>query len=530
MSPFLTAQGKWLFISGVIFTLMGAVVREPILILFGQIPFVVLALALAMLMPAARSMDRRNCRFQMATDDPKKKVMTLRRDKELKASIWLENFSGCGLRILELIPFVAGEIRADPVQSSFRVGGSQARLFDVSLLPNGIGRSSLQGFDVVLGDRWGLLAVRDYLPCVQVFETYPSMSAGERRRANIRYQSAARPVHTVDKRNRSGTDLRELRDFQPGDPLRTVAWKATIRQRRLITREFDDERAQVEYIALDISSSMRAGTPKGEKFDHAISMVAGLSSAYLEDGREVSLFSFDDGLYATIGAGRGQRQYRRIQWHLVGLNSVVESGRTALDEESVENALADYLLVQERLDFRHGAGLSGNLDRRLLRRWLRSKVRHEQEEWKSPAEAHGVLSEPVSDARRFFRLRAIPLAPHSEIRPGAKNNGIKSVLQEVIRSGARGGRLTIISDLCGLTDVDALQKYIRLAGQRGLEVRVLAPFTPYYGQNGENDPEADQELIRQLFSIAERTDRLETANHLVGMGVAVEFVGPDFLA
>lgn len=524
VSPYLTIQGKWVFVTGALFTLLGALVREPLLVLFGQVPFGVLILAAAVLIPAARSLDRRSAQLRVDSEEKTPSVMRLKKDGATLA-IWFENHSRSVLHVHRISPHVEGAIDVEMTTVQVDVEPHRARRLELKARPLATGRSSIQGVDVMLVDRWGLLAVHDYLPCLQVFETHPSMEPLRWRRAQTRSLSRARSAPVVDRSNRSGTDLRELRDFQPGDPLRTIAWKATVRQRRLITREYDDERNEVDYIALDISSSMRAGTPRGEKFRHAIEVTAGFSAHCLSQGRRVGLWTFDDRLYGEVVADHGPAQRRRIQRHLVGLKSVVASERTVLDEPELEEALADYLLVQERLDFRQGAGLRGELDRQLLRRWLDAVMASERQRWESSAEAYGVLDDSLTAVRRFFRLRGIPLDPPSEVRAGAKVSGLEAVVQAAVRRRIGGGQLTIISDLCGLNDVEALHHPISVARRRGTRVRFVVPFTPHYG-----DPEDSEDfqvmLIRDLFTRAERKDRLAVVERLASMGLSVEWIGP----
>lgn len=526
MSPYLTARGKWLFVTGVIFALLGALVREPMLVLFGQIPFLVLAAALAGLMPAARCLDRRSGRFVIVPDGAYQGVITMRRGDERTLSVWLQNRSKSPLRVRQLVPCTAGNVEIDDVDGAVYVEGGKASQFELNVSTPAVGRCSLQGMDVVLVDRWGLLAAHDYLSCLQVFEVYPSVRPRGTRRSSSSDIASDRPLQVVDRKSRAGTDLRELRAYQPGDPLRVVAWKATVRQRRLISRDFDDEQNQVHYLALDISSSMRAGTPRAEKFEHAVELTMALAVRGLTEGHRVGLWTFDGELYGEVTPMQRPAQRRRIQRHLVGLRSVVAPGRTALDDEALEEALADYLLVQERLDFRGGRGLRGEVDRDLLRRWVRSTLGSERRRWRSPGEAHGIVDDDPGPVRRFFRLRGIPLDPRSEVRAGEKIDGLESVLTAAVHRQPVGGRLTVISDLCGLNDVESLQRPVSVARRRGTSICFLVPFTPHYGGTDEaGDRRAV--VVRDLFTRAERQDRLAVAERLVSMGLEVQFVGPN---
>ena len=48
-----------------------------------------------------------------------------------------------------------------------------------------------------------------------------------------------------------GREFESLRDYQRGDEVRNIAWPATARRGKLITREFTTERSQKVWIVLD---------------------------------------------------------------------------------------------------------------------------------------------------------------------------------------------------------------------------------------------------------------------------------------
>src|SRR5262249_46973757 len=60
----------------------------------------------------------------------------------------------------------------------------------------------------------------------------------------------------------SGSELLDLRDYQPGDPPRTIAWKVSARRDRLITKEFESEVPVRCTLFLDTSTSVRLPYPR----------------------------------------------------------------------------------------------------------------------------------------------------------------------------------------------------------------------------------------------------------------------------
>lgn len=525
MSPYLTPAGKWLFATGALFTVFGALAREPVVVLFGQVPWWVLLGAMMLIMTQSRALQRRQVVLGV---DAGQGPLRMRHGQRHAMEVDVSNAATGRLSELSFEPVVSGgiEVVANPRVSGLAHGYQVS--VPIEVVARHVGRGSLQGFEVVLRGRWGLVETRDYLPCVQVVEVYPALTRAAQHRVRQLGAMATTPRRAVKRASASGTDLRELRDYQPGDPLRSIAWKATVRQRRLIAREFDDERTRRLILALDISTSMRSGTPPGLKLDDVMHRICEIARQQLDAGDEVALLTFDHRLFGTIEAGSGPAHFQRILRHLVGLRSIVDPERTAWDEAAVERFIADYLLVQERLDFRRQQGLEAPVDTRLLRRWLRAQLPWELARWASEAEAHGVIEHQVSDARRFARLRGLELPPPSEMRAGTKVNGLQSLYEEVLRMGKGPAELVIFSDLCGLSEVDVLERYVRLARRRGVHSRIIAPFTPEFGR--EDVPfDAHHERIREIFAIAEADDRADAAERMESLGVAVELVGPTAL-
>jgi uncharacterized protein (DUF58 family) len=62
----------------------------------------------------------------------------------------------------------------------------------------------------------------------------------------------------------SGSELLDLRDYRPGDPPKTIAWKVSARRDRLITKEFESEVPVRCTLFVDTSSSVRLAAPARE--------------------------------------------------------------------------------------------------------------------------------------------------------------------------------------------------------------------------------------------------------------------------
>jgi uncharacterized protein (DUF58 family) len=130
---------------------------------------------------------------------------------------------------------------------------------------------------------------------VRVFPNFAPLT----RFALLSAEQASRMVGAHIKRRRGeGTDFHQMREYRVGDSLRQIDWKATARARRLISREYQDEKNQQLIVVLDTGRRMLARDPAPAKaggelahFDHALDASLVVSYLALRQGDAVGLFA-----------------------------------------------------------------------------------------------------------------------------------------------------------------------------------------------------------------------------------------------
>ncbi|MFW5966656.1 MAG: DUF58 domain-containing protein, partial [Persicimonas sp.] len=441
----------------------------------------------------------------------------------------LSNESWAPLYGLEIEPYGADALEFGEGEESFELPPLGSARTDLVVSARRTGRWMLHGFDTWMTDPLGLVRACDYLPSNFAFEAFPRI-VGQRRAGRARnlgvFQLERGGRHLV-RHIGSGSVVRELRDYQPGDPLRHIAWKTTAKKRRLIARDFEREVRLSMYLLLDISTSMRGGQRRGQKLEHGIEAVAEIAKSVIEARDRVGLMTFDEKLYGHVPPSVSPGQLTRILQHLVGVNSVVDPDLTEWDESQLVEKVCDYLVVQDRLDFRQGnaAQEDSEIDRTLLERWLEPTVRREERKLDSPSLQRGVFESDVSLVRRFAQLRGIEVPYRVEARLGLKERGLGQALDTIVETTRETQWIVVISDLCGIVNDEIVTRWVRLAQHQGHSLCVLAPFTPAY----YDDPAADSErvrVVREVFGAREREQRLEVASHLRSLGVPVHFIKP----
>lgn len=97
----------------------------------------------------------------------------------------------------------------------------------------------------------------------------------------------------VKKRRRGeGQDFRQLREYRTGDAPRQIDWKASSRMRKIISREYQDERDQEVIFLLDCGHRMQAKDNELSHFDHTLNAILLLSYVALKQGDAVGLSTF----------------------------------------------------------------------------------------------------------------------------------------------------------------------------------------------------------------------------------------------
>jgi uncharacterized protein (DUF58 family) len=151
-----------------------------------------------------------------------------------------------------------------------------------------------------VASRLRLLELKRMVGAAQSVRAYPNFAAvaryawlaGDRRLTEI-------GIKTFTQRG-EGTDFKELTEYRPGESLRHIDWKATLKLERPIVREFQDERDQNVVFLLDCGRRMRAdesmqdmnGAPPLSHFDHALNAVMLLAYVALKQGDAVGALAF----------------------------------------------------------------------------------------------------------------------------------------------------------------------------------------------------------------------------------------------
>lgn len=167
----------------------------------------------------------------------------------------------------------------------------EAATLDYSLRANARGDFAFDGVQLRLHSPWRLWwqsRIAGEPQRVRVFPNFAPLA----RFAMFSAEQASRLVGAHVKRRRGeGTDFHQMREYRVGDSLRQIDWKATARARRLISREYQDEKNQQLVLLLDTGRRLLARDGELAHFDHVLDAALVVSYLALRQGDGVGLLA-----------------------------------------------------------------------------------------------------------------------------------------------------------------------------------------------------------------------------------------------
>lgn len=168
---------------------------------------------------------------------------------------------------------------------------AEAAEFEYHLRANMRGDFQFDGVQLRLHSPWGLWwqsRVAGEIQRVRVFPNFAPLA----KFAMFSAEQASRLVGAHVKRRRGeGTDFHQMREYRVGDSMRQIDWKATARARRLISREYQDERNQQLVLMLDTGRRLMARDGELSHFDHVLDAALVVAYLALRQGDGVGLLA-----------------------------------------------------------------------------------------------------------------------------------------------------------------------------------------------------------------------------------------------
>jgi uncharacterized protein (DUF58 family) len=122
--------------------------------------------------------------------------------------------------------------------------------------------------------------------------------------------SLAGAYHSVFKGR--GMDFDEVREYSPGDEVRTIDWNVTARAGRTFVKKFAEERELTILLLVDISASGNFGSSALSKRDLAAELASVMAFSAIRNSDKVGLVLYTDRIERYLPPKKGRRHVLRV--------------------------------------------------------------------------------------------------------------------------------------------------------------------------------------------------------------------------
>ena len=170
------------------------------------------------------------------------------------------------------------------------------------------GRVRFEGVRIQLADLHGLFYHVTFLRREATFRVLPPLVNAEGKTpAAKRHNLLPPPGINRLPRPGSGSELLDLRDYLPGDPPKTIAWKVSARRDRLITKEYESEVPLRCTLFVDTSNAVRLGPPGRNALARLVEIGSAVAQANMTARDLTGLCLFDEEGVKLIKPARTRR-------------------------------------------------------------------------------------------------------------------------------------------------------------------------------------------------------------------------------
>ena len=222
------------------------------------------------------------------------------------------------IKVIDEIP-IQFQIRNFSISRKIKSGGNDA--FQYSLRPVERGEYYFGRLNMYVSSPLLLVSRRFIFDEGQMVPTYPSYI--QLRKYDLMAFSNQLFQYGLKKIRRLGhtMEFEQIKEYVSGDDIRTINWKATAKKNQLMVNQFQDERSQNVYMAIDKGRVMKMPFEGLSLLDYAINSTLVLSNVILKKQDKAGMFAFSKRVENRVAAERRTSQMQRILENLYNIKT-----------------------------------------------------------------------------------------------------------------------------------------------------------------------------------------------------------------
>jgi uncharacterized protein (DUF58 family) len=168
-------------------------------------------------------------------------------------------------------------------------------------------------------------------------------------------ETLAGAYHSVFKGQ--GMNFEEVREYQPGDEVRSIDWNVTARMNHPFVKKFVEERELTLMLVVDVSGSGRFGSRSQSKRELAAEIASVLAFSAIRNNDKVGLILFSDEIEKFIPPRKGRKHVLRVIREVLffepqragtNLDAALEFLMRVTPHKAITVVVSDFISPEER--------------------------------------------------------------------------------------------------------------------------------------------------------------------------------------
>ena len=180
------------------------------------------------------------------------------------------------------------------------------------------GRYVFPGIKLEIADTIGFFRAQQFVSFEQTLTVLPFLIRPQTTVSVLKHNNLQQ--HLGHHRHRSAgisSELHGIRDYRPGDPPRSIAWKATAKLGKIMTSEYENEVPVRATLLVDLGGYQFEGRRLASAGDRAISTAASIARLLLADRDPVAALLVNDEQTIRVEHGCGERHLTKLMQFLI---------------------------------------------------------------------------------------------------------------------------------------------------------------------------------------------------------------------
>lgn len=110
----------------------------------------------------------------------------------------------------------------------------------------------------------------------------------------------------------SGIEFEEVREYAPGDDVKSIDWNVSARTGKVFVKLFREERESIVMLLIDMSASLNFGTHSGSKLEKVAELASVLAFNAVKNNDKVGVIFFTDQVEKYIPPKKGSAHIWRV--------------------------------------------------------------------------------------------------------------------------------------------------------------------------------------------------------------------------